>query len=69
MAGILSNFQAKWFLYTPQSPATEIAQLVNHWAPCDGSTHFGYKSLGLRHDERLMFMSLLMGMVVVDGRA
>ena len=46
-----------------------VAQLVERWTPCGESTRRGYKkSAGSRRDGRLIFMSLLTGIVAVGGR-
>ena len=45
-----------------------VAQLVERWTPPCESTDPGYKSPGSRRDGRLIFMSLLAGMVAVGGR-
>ena len=45
-----------------------VAQLVERWTPCGESTRPGYKSSGSRCDGRLIFMSILTGLVGVGGR-
>ena len=47
-------------------PSVPVAQLVERWTPCGESTRPGYESS--RRDGRLIFMSLLTGMVAAGGR-